>query len=193
MQDLVKSERRWKKESTEWQRKVAQWSKWKDGEKSRKREEDKAKRTAKKKDDDTREDPAERRTWESSFDPDGPLPEFSFAGAYSRSELDEELGDLWNVDSWLIDAALRGIAVHHAGMNKSYRSLAEKYVLVCIAEMECSLFHSLFRRGIIRVMISTGTLALGINAPTRTSVFCGDSPYLTALMVGNDFFQRSTI
>ena len=29
----------------------------------------------------------------------------------------------------------------------------------------------------------TGTLALGINAPTRTSVFCGDSPYLTALMV----------
>lgn len=28
-----------------------------------------------------------------------------------------------------------------------------------------------------------GTLALGINAPARTSVFCGDSPFLTALMV----------
>ncbi|KAG1725071.1 uncharacterized protein EDB91DRAFT_1169407 [Suillus paluster] len=28
----------------------------------------------------------------------------------------------------------------------------------------------------------TNTLALGINAPTKTSVFCGDSPFLTALM-----------
>lgn len=28
-----------------------------------------------------------------------------------------------------------------------------------------------------------GTLALGINAPTKTSAFCGDSLYLTALMV----------
>src|SRR6266702_654915 len=29
-----------------------------------------------------------------------------------------------------------------------------------------------------------GTLALGINAPTKASVFCGDSPYLPALTVG---------
>jgi hypothetical protein len=28
-----------------------------------------------------------------------------------------------------------------------------------------------------------GTLALGINAPTKASVFCGDSPFLTALTV----------
>lgn len=33
-------------------------------------------------------------------------------------------------------------------------------------------------------MIATGTLALGINAPARTTVFCDDSPFLTALMVG---------
>jgi len=56
--------------------------------------------------------------------------------------------------------------VHHAGMNKAYRSLVE----------------SLYRLGFVRVIVCTGTLALGINAPTRTSVFCGDSPYLTALM-----------
>lgn len=31
--------------------------------------------------------------------------------------------------------------------------------------------------------ILTGTLALGINAPAKTSVFCGDSPFLTALSV----------
>ncbi len=28
-----------------------------------------------------------------------------------------------------------------------------------------------------------GTLALGINAPAKSSVFCGDSPFLTALTV----------
>ena len=31
--------------------------------------------------------------------------------------------------------------------------------------------------------LSSGTLALGINAPTKSSVFCGDSPFLTALTV----------
>ena len=42
--------------------------------------------------------------------------------------------------------------------------------------------ESLYRAGYLRVVIATGTLALGINAPTKTSVFCGDSPFLTALM-----------
>ena len=33
------------------------------------------------------------------------------------------------------------------------------------------------------LIVHPGTLALGINAPAKTSVFCGDSPFLTALMV----------
>jgi hypothetical protein len=44
-----------------------------------------------------------------------------------------------------------------------------------------SLFYSL-NRWLIPVHV--GTLALGINAPTKTCVFCGDSPFLTALTVG---------
>ena len=39
----------------------------------------------------------------------------------------------------------------------------------------------LFRKGYLRVVIATGTLALGINMPCATVVFSGDSIFLTAL------------
>ena len=39
----------------------------------------------------------------------------------------------------------------------------------------------LFRKGFLRVVIATGTLALGINMPCATVVFSGDSIFLTAL------------
>lgn len=39
----------------------------------------------------------------------------------------------------------------------------------------------LFRAGFLRVVVATGTLALGINMPASTVIFCGDSVYLTAL------------
>jgi len=39
----------------------------------------------------------------------------------------------------------------------------------------------LFRKGYLRVVIATGTLSLGINMPTRSSVFVGESVYLNSL------------
>lgn len=41
--------------------------------------------------------------------------------------------------------------------------------------------EQLFRQGFLRVVVATGTLALGINMPCSTVVFCGDGVYLTAL------------
>ncbi|TKA25301.1 hypothetical protein B0A50_06205 [Salinomyces thailandicus] len=106
--------------------------------------------------------------WDS-FDPEAPVEGYHFAD-HSKVQLSElaiyvrQLGRR-NVQQWLIDAIQRGIGVHHAGMNRKYRQVVE----------------ILFRKGFLRVIIATGTLALGINMPTRTVVFSGDSVFLTAL------------
>lgn len=39
----------------------------------------------------------------------------------------------------------------------------------------------LFRKGYLRVVIATGTLSLGINMPTRSTVFVGESVFLNSL------------
>ncbi|KAK0207916.1 hypothetical protein DFS33DRAFT_392484 [Desarmillaria ectypa] len=172
LEGLLKAELDWKSSSPEWQRKCQQWQKWLNSSKTRIREENRAKKSKRKPDPDDIEPSAATKApaWESTFNPNAPLDKFSFAGYYSAEDLDDAINGVWS-EYWkskpvLLAALRRGIAVHHAGLNKGYRSLVE----------------NLFRRGYIRVMISTGTLALGINAPTRTSVFCGDSPFLTALM-----------
>jgi replicative superfamily II helicase len=51
------------------------------------------------------------------------------------------------VPEYLLAGLRRGIGVHHAGLNRKYRQVCE----------------ILFRRGFLRVVIATGTLALGIN------------------------------
>ncbi|KAF4957474.1 hypothetical protein FSARC_11310 [Fusarium sarcochroum] len=104
--------------------------------------------------------------WES-FDPEAPLDQFSFAGtkAMQQNEFDKMVRSLSRdkVAPWLIDALRRGLGVHHAGMNRRYRQIVEM----------------LFRQGYLRLVVATGTLALGINMPCKTVIFSGDSVFLS--------------
>lgn len=74
-------------------------------------------------------------------------------------ELEEETRYIKNTEFGFIDMLYRGIGVHHAHMNRKYRSLVE----------------ILFRQKHLRVLFATETLALGINMPCRSVVFAGDS------------------
>ncbi|KAG8504607.1 putative ATP-dependent RNA helicase DDX60, partial [Galemys pyrenaicus] len=65
----------------------------------------------------------------------------------------------------LKDLARRGIGYHHRAMSNKEKQLVE----------------ILFRKGFIKVVTATGTLALGINMPCKSVVFAQNSVYLDAL------------
>eukprot|EP00696_Hemimastix_kukwesjijk_P003930 gnl/Hemi2/14832_TR5030_c0_g1_i1.p1 gnl/Hemi2/14832_TR5030_c0_g1~~gnl/Hemi2/14832_TR5030_c0_g1_i1.p1 ORF type:complete len:1741 (+),score=571.48 gnl/Hemi2/14832_TR5030_c0_g1_i1:323-5224(+) len=71
----------------------------------------------------------------------------------------------WPADHYLMRALERGIGVHHPGHSADYIRLVEV----------------LFRTKVLKVVISTGTLALGINMPCRSVIFALDSPFLDPL------------
>jgi len=133
-QDLIDhlhlSEQKWRDSNPAWEQKIRQWEQWKLCTKDRERA---AQREKKRKDDKDDKDPvaAKEHFWESSFDPENPSLQFSFAGrnkTYTEDELDEDLG--WvKLEQWMIDGLRRGIAVHHARMHKRYRSIVERWVL----------------------------------------------------------------
>ncbi|KAL4898860.1 hypothetical protein BDW74DRAFT_184329 [Aspergillus multicolor] len=104
-----------------------------------------------------------------TFDPSAPVSGFHFANEMKLSNpgFEEYATQLRHRDvpERLITALRRGIDVHHSGLNRKYRQVCE----------------ILFRKGYLRVVIATGTLALGINMPCKTVVFSGDSVFLTAL------------
>ncbi|CAI6100134.1 unnamed protein product [Clonostachys chloroleuca] len=177
---LEEAENVWKESSPEWRRTMDRYQAWQRGNEKRSGNESKktkASQKTKNKDGDAdklskmdivqSEASVELSPWEC-FDPDGPLDQFSFADKLKLqlSELNEHLGKLKdeNLKRWMMEALRRGVGVHHAGINRRYRQIVE----------------ILFRKGYLRLVIATGTLALGINMPCKTVVFSGDSIFLTA-------------
>ena len=178
---LEDSESRWKATSSAWKTKAAAYEKWKVDREKRGAKQKASKPSKKKgghmedgekmsKTDHLQEEAASASTSSfEGFDPAAPLDNFSFADIKKAlpSEVDQFASQLtWaGVNPRLITALKRGIAIHHSGCNRKYRQAVEM----------------LFRRGFLRVVFATGTLALGINMPCVTSVFSGDSVFLTAL------------
>ncbi|KAL2374963.1 DEAD/DEAH box helicase, variant [Blastomyces gilchristii SLH14081] len=174
--ELEAAEEKWKELNPVWKAKVAAWEAWKTAKEkqAKKAGPADAKKGKKGNDQMTREErmrdtaTAEPSAFES-FEPDAPLDGFHLADVkkLTPSEFEEHAKELRRryVPERLITALRRGIGVHHAGMNRKYRQLCE----------------ILFRKGYLRVVIATGTLALGINMPCKTVVFSGDSIFLTAL------------
>uniref|UniRef100_A0A0G4H8V5 Uncharacterized protein n=1 Tax=Chromera velia CCMP2878 TaxID=1169474 RepID=A0A0G4H8V5_9ALVE len=100
-------------------------------------------------------------------------PEFAFAnrkiyGSNKEAidhQIDQKAGRS-KIHEAFIEGLRRGVGVHHEGMPKKYRQVVEV----------------LLRMGYLRVVIATGSLALGLNMPCRTVVFAGDFLELTPLM-----------
>ncbi|XP_036170756.1 probable ATP-dependent RNA helicase DDX60 isoform X1 [Myotis myotis] len=96
-------------------------------------------------------------------------PEFTYA---DRKTVDSELLQMvfdrvkfLRKGAELKALAERGIGYHHR----------------CLFAKEKQLVEILFRKGFIRVVTATGTLALGINMPCKSVVFAQNSIYLDAL------------
>lgn len=165
MTQLETAETTWKESSPKWKADLAKWEDYKKMMlKANKRHPPKiSKKKGTEGDegltkDDLMRDAAgnEASPW-ASFDPNTPVDKFHFAD--SRKMTREELGKhekeliRREVPEWLLAAMRRGIGVHHAGLNRKYRQVCE----------------ILFRRGFLRVVIATGTLALGINMVRNSS------------------------
>ena len=63
---------------------------------------------------------------------------------------------------FLLQCLMRGVGVHHAHLPVFYRQAVER----------------MMRAGLLRVVVSTSTMALGINMPCRSTILLGDSPDL---------------
>ncbi|KAI5803279.1 DEAD/DEAH box helicase-like protein [Peziza echinospora] len=175
-EQLVKGEESYRTNSKEWNRKVAEREIWMKKKEEMDRRAGRLKKVSKKGNDDPEDAKAARemdaRDNESpyaSFDPEEPSDAFTFAGKRycPKDELERDLAVLRRaaIDPIYIEGLRRGVGIHHTGLSRPLRECVER----------------LFRRGFLRVVIATGTLALGINMPCATVVFVTDSVELTPL------------
>ncbi|KAL3128107.1 SKI-like SFII helicase [Cryptosporidium hominis] len=98
-------------------------------------------------------------------------PEFSFCDRKVMGGREREIQDtLYSCEGRIspifIEGLKRGIGIHHDGLSLRYRRAVE----------------TLYRMGYLCIIISTRTLALGVNMPCRTTVFVNDSISLTPLL-----------
>ncbi|CAG8978987.1 hypothetical protein HYALB_00011031 [Hymenoscyphus albidus] len=202
LKQLEDAETKWK-EGAQWRKLIDGYEKWKELKDKKSRKPAKPAKKSKDADDEggskmdrmRDEDTGDGSSIYDLFDPDAPQADFSFANPkrLQKAELDGFIKALrWkDIKQELIELLKRGVGVHHAGMNRKYRQCVEM----------------LFRKGFLRVVIATGTLALGINMPCATVIFSGDSVFLTALnfrqaagrsgrrgfdLLGNVVFQNIT-
>ncbi|KAG8876124.1 hypothetical protein FRB98_007452 [Tulasnella sp. 332] len=173
LHDLTTAEEDWRRSSPIWQQKLTEWRAWKARQKIRDQEAERAKKS--KPDDDAREFLGSAHTWHETFDEGHPSVEFSFAGLkYGRTDLEDDIHQLrWPSPSsaWSIRALERGIAVHHAGMPKNYRSLVES-VLGELEDIGNVVFYGLPIDRVYRLMTSkipplTGNMPLTITLSLR--------------------------
>lgn len=142
---LENAEKDWKEGNSAWQTKFATWQEWQSQAKIRQKQEDKLMKSVKgrNKEEMIRD---KEGSWLESFDPEAPLPQFSFQSPRSKKsgqELEADVADLtrWNdIPEWVVGCLRRGIGVHHSGLNRKLRQLVE----------------TLFRAGTLRVVIATG-------------------------------------
>ena len=103
---LEDAEEQWRLNIREWKQKLIKWKAWKAQSKQRERAEARAKKSRKTEDD---EDSYDRLgvSWESSFNPNDPSPQFAFIGPHaSKAQLDEDIKNLsWtSIPPWIFAA-----------------------------------------------------------------------------------------